>query len=143
MVWLARQDESTSSRVSAEARPARRHKAAAIARGTGIPPAFAARVLAQLHHHNLLDARTGQHGGYVLARPAGEISLLEVIEAAEGPLVTKECVLRDMRCSPNNPCILHGAWSAAQLALRSVLAQTPVAGPGAPAPAIAPADGSQ
>jgi Rrf2 family protein len=104
-----------------------RHKAADIARGAGIPPVFATHVLALLAHHDLLRARAGQNGGYTLALPPGQVTLLDVIEAAEGPIVSSECVLRDTRCGDAGFCQLHEAWSAAQQALRAVLAATTLA----------------
>jgi Rrf2 family protein len=114
MVWLAGQPTEG------------RRKAAEIAEAVGIPPAFAARVLAQLNRAGLLDARAGSVGGYALARPAASISLLEVIEAAEGPLLARGCILRDQPCGTDGYCVLHEAWQASQNALRAVLAETPL-----------------
>lgn len=120
LVLLASHEEA--DRTAGEA-PAR-HKAAAIAAAAEVPPVFATRVLALLQRHGLLRARAGQHGGYTLARPAHAMSLLEVIEAVEGPLVTRECVLRDALCGADGNCLLHDAWSTAREALRGVLART-------------------
>ncbi len=120
MVWLAQEEAGAS-------RPAR-HKAAAIASAAGIPPVFAARVLAQLQRRGLVRSRAGPQGGYTLARPAANISLLEVIESFEGPLTTTTCVLRETSCGfSNRYCVLHSAWSAAQAALRDILAGTSLA----------------
>ena len=124
LIWLAGEAEVEAERGDGRLT---RHKAASIARATNIPPVFAARVLAQLQHQELLFARAGQHGGYALARPAGRISLLQVIEAVEGPLRTRDCVLRDSACGEGGTCTLHEAWSAAQDALRSVLGGTTLA----------------
>jgi Rrf2 family protein len=103
-----------------------RRKAAEIAAATGIPGPFAARVLSQLQRSGLLAARAGHEGGYVLARPAASLSLLHVIEAMEGPLHASACLMRDQTCGEGGLCVLHGAWSAAQAALRDVLAATPL-----------------
>ena len=104
-----------------------RRKAAEIAAAAGIPGPFAQRVLARLQREGLLLARAGQEGGYTLARPPAEISLLELIEAIEGPLAARHCLLRDRACGTDGHCLLHGAWSTAQGALRSVLAATSLA----------------
>ena len=122
MVWLAETEAQSQT-----GEPTSRQTAAAIASAVGIPPAFAARLLAQLRRRDLLRARAGQQGGYTLARPASEISLLEVIEAAEGPLLSHECLLRDSSCGTTDYCVLHTAWSAAQEALRTVLSQVSLA----------------
>lgn len=103
-----------------------RRKAAEIAAAAGIPVPFAARVLAQLQHAGLLDARAGRDGGYILARNPAAISLLDVIEAIEGPLEARDCLLRDHRCGTDGHCLLHEAWAAAQGALREVLAEASI-----------------
>src|SRR4051812_41536586 len=124
LIWLSQEDEAAGA---PHGEPAQRHKAAAIARAAGIPPLFAARVLAHLQREGLLRARAGQQGGYTLARSAADISLLEVIEAVEGPLQTRSCVLRDTACGSGGTCVLHDAWRAAQGALRNVLGRTTLA----------------
>lgn len=129
VVWLA-QAGATAGEEGGP--PVHREKAAAIAYAAGIPPLFAARVLAHLQRQGLLRARAGQQGGYTLARPATTISLLEVIEAVEGPLRSTQCVLRESRCGEDGYCLLHHAWSAAQDALRQVLGQTTLAAAAAP-----------
>jgi Rrf2 family protein len=130
LVWLA-QAEAMEAAAAAEVGHAggtvARHKAAAISAAADIPLHFAARVLAHLQREGLLRARAGQQGGYTLARPAGDVSLLDVIEAVEGPLQTRTCVLRDAACSSDGPCVLHNAWRTAQSALREVLERTTLA----------------
>jgi Rrf2 family protein len=134
LVWLSAAEETAR----AAGLPGRQ-KAAAISSAAHIPPVFTARVLAQLRRQGLLWARAGQHGGYTLAHPAGAISLLRVIEAVEGPLQTRTCVLRNGACGAGGTCLLHDAWSTAQDALRSALAATTLAtlrraGPNPPGP---------
>ena len=135
LIWLASQDASSHAPIeSAQSTEQRsgadvtRYKAAEIARASDVPGAYATRVLALLHRRGLLLARAGQRGGYALAR--SRITLLEVIEAVEGPLTTPECVLRDTPCGfpEGEPyCVLHEAWRASREALRDVLAVTPLA----------------
>jgi Rrf2 family iron-sulfur cluster assembly transcriptional regulator len=114
MVWLA------------ERPPGDRRKAAEIAEAVEIPRAFAARVLARLNGAGLLDGRAGYLGGYALARPAAAISLLDVIEAIEGPLRARSCLLRDAPCGTGDDCPMHTAWRTSQDALRDVLAATAI-----------------
>ena len=57
-----------------------------IARPAGIPAGYGLKVLGPLADAGLLRSRKGPGGGYRLARPAGEIALLEVVEAMDGPL---------------------------------------------------------
>ena len=129
LVWLS----ADGTPGGAGGREPPRRKAAQIAAATAVPPVFAARVLALLQRHGLLRARAGRQGGYTLARPPAAITLLEVVEAVEGPLLSPECVLRDALCSEDEPCLLHDAWSTAREALRSVLGQTTLATADVPA----------
>ena len=57
-----------------------------IARARGIPEKFLLKTLLPLVRARLLDSLRGPNGGYRLARPAKGISLLEVVEALEGPI---------------------------------------------------------
>jgi Rrf2 family iron-sulfur cluster assembly transcriptional regulator len=104
-----------------------RRKAAEIAGAAGIPLPYAARILARLQREGLLDARAGHDGGYALVRSPADVTLLEVIEAIEGPLRSSSCLLRDGRCGGGGYCALHHAWSSAQSALREALADTSLA----------------
>ena len=57
-----------------------------IARARGIPERFILKVLRPLVTSRLVRSRKGLHGGYLLAKPAASITLLEVVEAVEGPV---------------------------------------------------------
>ncbi|AXO35673.1 transcriptional regulator of sulfate adenylyltransferase Rrf2 family [Micromonospora sp. B006] len=57
-----------------------------IARSQEIPPKFLESILLQLRRGGIVHAQRGPEGGYWLARPAGEISLAEVIRVIDGPL---------------------------------------------------------
>jgi len=57
-----------------------------IARATGMPEKFLLKTLAFLVRARLVLSLKGPHGGYRLARPAKDISLLDVVEAVEGPI---------------------------------------------------------
>jgi Rrf2 family protein len=66
-----------------EEKPVAGHEAAA---DLGIPEGFLLRLLVMLSRARLLHSLKGPHGGYRLARPATKITLLDVMEAVEGPL---------------------------------------------------------
>ncbi len=57
-----------------------------VARARGIPERFLLKVLKPLVSARVLRSVKGPHGGYRLARPAAKISLLEIIEAVDGPI---------------------------------------------------------
>ena len=94
---------------------------------TEVPKTFASQILADLVRAGLASSKAGRDGGYRLARPPGDISVLEVIEAAEGPLHAERCALGDGPCRWEAVCPLHETWSQATAALRELLSKTTLA----------------
>jgi Rrf2 family protein len=92
-----------------------------LARRMEIPPGFLPQILPSLVRAGILRRNLGRHGGYVLARDASRLSLLEVIEAADGERPPRTCVLRGGSCRGEEPCAVHPAVVAAQEATREVL----------------------
>jgi Rrf2 family transcriptional regulator, iron-sulfur cluster assembly transcription factor len=88
-----------------------------IATEMGIPVGYMARVMGELVSAGLVESTTGRSGGYVLAGPAGSISLLSVIEAVEGDSRRTSCVVRGSPCGQDGHCQVHGVFFAAQDAL--------------------------
>jgi Rrf2 family protein len=93
----------------------------------GVPRTFVSQILGDLVHADLAVSSFGKDGGYRLARPPAEVSLLEVVEAGEGPLVPETCALGDGPCRWEAVCPLHESWGAASSALRQELAATSLA----------------
>lgn len=98
-----------------------RRKAREIARAMDLPTRYLPQLLAPLVHRGLLAATAGPDGGYALARDPADVTLLEVIEAAEGPLESPRCVLRGGPCDWEESCPLHDAWGRARAALAAEL----------------------
>ena len=92
-----------------------------------VPRSFVSQILGDLHRAGLAVSSFGAHGGYRLARPPETVSLLEVVEAGEGPLVADRCALGEGPCYWQEVCPLHETWVMATSALRSVLAATSLA----------------
>src|SRR5277367_6938387 len=65
---------------------------AEIAEHDGLPLAYLEHLVARLRKAGLVDSRRGSRGGYMLARPAGEITMAEVVEALEGSIAPIECI---------------------------------------------------
>src|SRR5256884_3321906 len=63
-----------------------------IADGDGLPLAYLEHLAARLRKAELVESRRGARGGYLLARPASEISMAEVVEALEGSIAPIECI---------------------------------------------------
>ncbi len=89
-----------------------------------IPVRFVAHVLSDLTRAGLVAGRPGRRGGYRLARPAGEIDLLRIVDAAEERGGVARCVLRGGPCDPDGRCAVHDSFRAADEALRRELAAT-------------------
>jgi Rrf2 family iron-sulfur cluster assembly transcriptional regulator len=84
-------------------------------------------ILAGLVAEGLLIATHGPNGGYRLARDPRDISLLDIVEAAEGPARFDHCVLRDGPCDWEKTCPVHDTWARTQDALIRELAATSLA----------------
>lgn len=76
---------------------------------TEVPQTFASQILADLVRAGLATSRAGRDGGYRLERTPGEISVLEVIEVAEGPPPPR--LVRRVTCSRG--ALMRRAWAAA------------------------------
>ena len=93
-----------------------------IAEAMDIPVRFLPQVLGDLSRAGLVQSTPGRSGGYRLARPAAEVSLLDVIEAVEGDSRRRTCVLRGAPCGLDGYCDVHAVFFAGQEALLAALA---------------------
>lgn len=87
---------------------------------------FLPQVLAPLVRRGWVDSAPGPTGGYVLSADLDDVSLLEVIEAVEGPLEQEICVLDGGRCESADRCVVHEAWMKARDQLYEELATVPI-----------------
>ena len=92
-----------------------------------IPDKTLTLILAGLVAEGLLVAAHGPRGGYRLARPPSDISLLDIVEAAERPATFDHCVLRDGPRDWGQTCPVHDTWARTQAALTRELASTSLA----------------
>jgi Rrf2 family protein len=69
---------------------------------------FACKILQQLHKAGLVESRMGPKGGFSLSRAPGEIELLKVIEAIQGPLKINKCLLGTDSCPRRPRCAVSG-----------------------------------
>src|SRR3972149_5762636 len=95
-----------------------------IAEEQKIPPSFLAKIISQLSIAGLLHTSRGARGGVTLARDAKDITLLEVVEAIDGPIQLNECVGENGTCSFDDDCPLRPIWCDAQEELVSKLKGT-------------------
>jgi Rrf2 family protein len=102
----------------------RRAATSQIAEDEHIPPSFLAKIVSQLSVAGLLHTSRGARGGVSLARSPEKISLLEVIEAIDGPILLNECVLDSALCVFGDSCPIHPVFCEAQSELVDRLQRT-------------------
>ena len=84
-----------------------------------IPKAFITRIVAQLSREGLVNTFPGRDGGLMLPRPASQITLKEVVEAFEGPILLSECmqVKGEDDCPFQSNCPVRSKWGRVQVAM--------------------------
>lgn len=79
------------------------------------------KLLKLLARGDLVRSVRGAEGGYVLARPAAQISAAQILDALEGPLSLTECSTSDSHCELEDGCPVGGAWQKINRAIRGAL----------------------
>ena len=98
----------------AQIEPNQRAATSHIADDQRIPPSFLAKIISQLSIAGLIHTSRGARGGVSLARPPEAISVLEVVEAIDGPLMLNECSHDPEACAFGNSCPLRPLWCETQ-----------------------------
>ena len=101
-----------------------RSATSAVAQEQHIPPSFLAKIISQLSIAGLLHTSRGARGGVTLAREPKDITLLEVVEAIDGPIHLNECVGETSACTFDRDCPLRPVWCDAQEELVNRLRNT-------------------
>ncbi len=104
-----------------------RVKGPELAKEIGTTSGFLSQALTPLVKKGIVISDPGPTGGYSLGREIDKISVLEIIEAIEGPTVSGVCVLADQPCGDDTNCALHHAWFKARTQLLNELDSTSVA----------------
>lgn len=103
------------------------YKAREIGDGVHVPLHYLPQILADLVRAHFLTSEAGREGGYRLARPAEEITLLAVMRAAGGELVDKHCQMTGEDAPVGHACAVHDTWMEMRRMLSSELEQTTLA----------------
>lgn len=118
MVALARESELSGPRSLAQ-----------IADSNGLPFAYLEHLAARLKKAELIESRRGPHGGYLLARPASEISMSSIVEALEGQIAPIECIssasdgaiICDREGESSAPCPTKLLWTRVRASIVTTL----------------------
>ncbi len=108
ILYLAKQPEGTVSLLSS------------ICKSQASPKFLTAKVLQRLSQGGIVKSSRGAGGGYMLAKPASEISVLDVIECVEGPICLNYCT-NTSECERESSCPIHLVWKEAQEKLKETL----------------------
>jgi Rrf2 family protein len=108
----------------AQLEPSQRAATSQIAEEQHIPPSFLAKIISQLSIAGLIHTSRGARGGVSLARNPGEISILEVVEAIDGPIALNECTHSVSSCPFGETCPLRPLWCETQADLVQRLRMT-------------------
>jgi len=92
-----------------------------LSKTTDVSGHFLSKVLQQLVRSRLIRSQRGSGGGYALAVSARSVSLLDVVEAIEGPVRLNQCLEEGPSCEQKSWCPAHRVWIEAQAAVVSVL----------------------
>jgi Rrf2 family protein len=111
----------------AAAPPGVRMSRESLAEAAEIPAHFSGKVLQALTKAQLITSWRGAQGGFTLARAADAITMLEVVEALEGPLMLNACLSGADLCGRSWWCGAHLVWREAQEALGAVLRRATIA----------------
>ena len=86
-----------------------------------LPKEYLTKLFAALSRQGIITPIRGKKGGYMLAREPGEINLLEVIEAVEGPIALNWCMQDPPKCDLSESCKVHPVWAELQRTIRNKL----------------------
>jgi Rrf2 family protein len=108
----------------AQMEPTQRAATSQIAEEQHIPPSFLAKIISQLSIAGLIHTSRGARGGVSLARTPEEITILEVVEAIDGPISLNECTHSTSSCAFGDTCPLRPLWCETQAELVQRLRST-------------------
>ncbi len=91
---------------------------------TGITKPYLAKLIHALGVAGLVASRRGHGGGVRLSRSPRRISVLEIVEAVDGPHVFDRCLMGMEGCSDRRACPAHSYWKPMRTKIRAKLAAT-------------------
>lgn len=98
-----------------------------IAAAAEAPTSFLAKIFQVLVKGGLVLSARGSGGGFTLGRPAGEITLRQLVELVEGPILPNRCLLPDTLCGGKPDCRVHRVWHGVQNQVAALLDQVSLA----------------
>ena len=97
-----------------------------IASDLDIPQPFLSKILQQITRHKLLLSNKGPNGGFMLAKPASEISLMDIVTIIDGPNFFNSCIIGLNSCDETHEhahCPIHNNYSPVRKELKNLFEQ--------------------
>jgi FeS assembly SUF system regulator len=107
--------------VQAARQDTQRLSATRTAAATGLPVPTVAKVTGLLAKAGLITGQRGAGGGFALARPAGDISVADIIEAVDGPIALTHCVDGVTDCAIGSHCQMKAPWQVINRVMKDSL----------------------
>lgn len=92
-----------------------------ICRAQDITPAFLTKILQPLIKAGIVGSQRGVGGGFYLVKSPGEVTLLDIVQAEEGPIYLNQCLIENEGCDRDMFCPVHGAWKEVRREMLTVL----------------------
>lgn len=92
-----------------------------VADATGVSQTFLAKIFQSFAKLGLVNSFRGTGGGFLLGRPAAKITLRQVVEAVEGPIMPNRCLSGEGMCTREAECMVHPIWRKIQGEVSSIL----------------------
>lgn len=127
MLWSSACDYAIRACTHLAAQPDAVTQLRDITRRESIPAPFVGKILQSLVRAGVLRSVKGPRGGYGLARPPGEITLLTIMAAIDGTKGLETCAVGLGHCSDDQPCPLHDTFKPTRQAIRRYLDSTTLA----------------
>lgn len=97
-----------------------------LALAVSVPESFLAKVLQTLVRAGLVISRRGPDGGFELVPSSMQASILDIVEAIDGPVQLNACLGEEGCCEHKEWCPVQSIWAEAQIAMLTVLSRDTV-----------------
>lgn len=91
------------------------------------PLKFLAKILQKLARKKILKSQRGVKGGFKIAMPLENLTIVDIIEAVDGPMALNKCLLTSYDCKRESLCPVHPIWEEAQIKLKESLSKKTIA----------------
>ncbi len=93
-----------------------------ISKRQGISEKYLWQVINLAKSAGLINSARGPKGGYSVARPNDQISVLEIISALEGPIILVDCLDKSENCERNATCVTREVWAKIEASMKKTMA---------------------